>query len=44
MFEDERYEELIAALAEDSETHDVWNWEHYDEFMEIADGLWGNEE
>ena len=44
MFEDERYEELIAALADDSETHDVWNWEHYDEFMEIADGLWGNEE
>ena len=38
------YEDLIAAIAEDSEKHDVWNWEHYDEFMEIADELWGNEE
>ena len=44
MFEAGRYEDLIAAMAEDSEKHDVWNWEHYDEFMEIADGLWGNEE
>ena len=44
MFEAGRYDELIEAIADDSETHDVWNWEHYDEFMEIADELWGNEE
>ena len=44
MLEAGEYEDLIAAIAEDSEKHDVWNWEHYDEFMEIADELWGNEE
>lgn len=43
LFEAEDYEELIAVIAEDGETHDVWNWEHYDEFMEIADRLWGDE-
>lgn len=42
MFANGNYEELIAAIAEDSETHDVWNWEHYDEFMDIADQLWGD--
>lgn len=44
MYEAGRYEELIEAIAEDSEEHNVWNWNHYDEFMEIADELWGNEE
>ena len=42
LFEAEAYEELMAALAEDGEAHDVWNWEHYDEFMEITDRLWGD--
>jgi hypothetical protein len=42
LFEAGDYEELIEAIAEDGETHDVWNWEHYDEFMEIADRLWGD--
>ena len=37
-----KYEELIEELAEDGENHDVWNWERYDEFMEIADSLWEN--
>jgi hypothetical protein len=37
------YEALMSAIAEEGEAHDVWNWEHYDEFMEIADGLWGDE-
>ncbi len=37
------YEELIEALAEDGEEHEVWNWERYDEFMDIADKLWGDE-
>ncbi len=43
LFEAEDYEELIAEIAEDGRTHDVWNWEHYDEFMELADSLWGDE-
>ena len=43
LFEEGKYEELIAVLADDGENHDVWNWERYDEFMEIADSLWGNE-
>ena len=37
------YEALMSAIAEEGEAHDVWNWEHYDEFMEIADGLLGDE-
>ena len=44
LFEAGKYEELIAELAEDGENHDVWNWERYDEFMEIADSLWENEQ
>ena len=33
---------LLERIAEDGETHDVWNWEHYEEFTEIADSLWGD--
>ena len=43
MFENEQYDELMEAIADDGEDHDVWNWERYDEFMEIADKLWGDE-
>ena len=43
MLEAEDYEALMEAIAEDGEDHDVWNWERYDEFMEIADRLWGDE-
>lgn len=41
LFEAQKYDELIERLAVDGEEHDVWNWENYDEFMEIADELWG---
>lgn len=43
LFEAEDYEALIERIAEDSEKHDVWNWKHYDEFMDIADELWGED-
>ncbi len=39
----EKYEDLMERIAEDGEKHDVWNWENYDEFMEIADELWGED-
>lgn len=41
LLEAEKYEELMERIAEDGEDHDVWNWEHYDDFMDIADELWG---
>ena len=44
LFAAEKYEELMERIANDgSEDHDVWNWEHYDEFMGIADELWGSD-
>ena len=43
LFESGDYDMLLERIAEDGEAHDVWNWERYDEFMEIADGLWGDE-
>lgn len=36
------YDKLIERIANDGEDHDVWNWEKYDEFMELADSLWGD--
>jgi len=44
LFKAEKYDELLERIAEDGEKHDVWNWENYDEFMEIADELWGDPE
>ena len=44
LFEAEKYEDLMERIATDGEKHDVWNWENYDEFMEIADELWGDPE
>lgn len=44
LFEAQDYDGLLERLAEDGETHDVWNWEHYEEFMEIADRLWEDEQ
>lgn len=42
LFEAEEYEVLMQRIADDGdEGHEPWNWEHYDEFMEIADELWG---
>ena len=41
LFEAGDYDTLIEQIAEDGEAHDVWNWERYEEFMEIADRLWG---
>ncbi len=38
-----KYEELMERIAADGEEHDVWDWEHYEEFMKIADELWGND-
>ena len=38
-----KYDELMERIADDGEEHDVWSWEHYEEFMEIADELWGND-
>ena len=43
LFEAEKYEDLMERIATDGEKHDVWNWENYDEFMEIADELWGED-
>ena len=43
LFDGGQYEELMEAIAEDGEEHDVWNWERYNEFMDIADELWGEE-
>ena len=43
LFEAEKYEDLMERIATDGEEHDVWNWENYDEFMEIADELWGED-
>ena len=38
------YDALMERIATDGEEgHDPWNWEHYEEFMEIADELWGEE-
>lgn len=42
LFESGDYDMLLERIAEDGETHDVWNWEHYEEFTEIADSLWGD--
>ncbi len=43
LFEAKKYDELMQRIADDGENHDVWNWEHYDEFMDIAEDLWGND-
>ncbi len=43
MFEAKEYDELMEAIANDGEEHAVYNWEHYDEFMDIADELWAGE-
>ena len=43
LFEAEKYEDLMERIAADGDKHDVWNWENYDEFMEIADELWGED-
>ena len=40
LFINEEYEKLMELLSNDGEKHEVWNWEHYDEFMEIAENLW----
>lgn len=40
MFINEEYENLMELLTTDSEKHDIWNWEHYDDFMVIAEQLW----
>ena len=42
MFENKEYETLLEAIANDGEKHEVFNWEHYDEFSKIADELWGD--
>ncbi len=42
LFEAKKYDELMERIANDGENHDVWAWEHYEEFMEVADDLWGN--
>ena len=42
LFEAQDYETLMERIADDGEDgHDVWSWEHYEEFMEIVDELWG---
>ena len=41
LFEAKKYDELLERIAEDGEKHEVWNWKNYDEFMDIADELWG---
>ena len=41
MFENKEYESLLEAIANDLEKHEVYNWEHYEEFARIADELWG---
>ncbi len=33
----------MERIAEDGEDHEVWNWENYDEFMDKAEELWGEE-
>jgi hypothetical protein len=43
LYEAGKYEELMERIAEDGEDHDVWNWENYDEFMDKAEELWGEE-
>lgn len=43
LFEAEKYEDLMERIAADGEKHDVWNWENYEEFMDIADELWGED-
>lgn len=43
LYEAGKYDELMERIAEDGEEHDVWNWENYDEFMEKADELWGED-
>ena len=43
LFEAQKYDELMERIANDGENHDVWAWEHYEEFMEIADDLWGKD-
>ena len=40
MFSAGEYEKLLEAIAADGEDHEVWNWEHYDELMEIADKMY----
>ena len=42
LFDAEEYEALMAAIASDGEAHDVWNWERYEEFMEITGDLEGS--
>ena len=42
MLDGGEYEKLMEAIATDGEKHDVWSWERYDEFMEIADELGGD--
>lgn len=45
LFEAEDYETLIQRIADDGDDgHEPWNWEHYEEFMDIADELWGEED
>ena len=44
LYEKGEYEELMEKITDDSEDHDVWDWGKYDEFMEIADSLWGDGE
>jgi hypothetical protein len=43
LYEAGKYEELMERIAEDGEDHEVWNWENYDEFMDKAEELWGEE-
>ena len=43
LYEAGKYEELMERIAEDGENHDVWNWEKYDEFMDKAEELWGED-
>jgi len=43
LYEAKKYDELMERIADDGEDHDVWNWEHYNEFMDIAEDLWGND-
>ncbi len=42
MFENKEYDFLLETIVNDSEKHDVYSWEHYEEFSRIADELWGD--
>ena len=45
LFEDKKYEELMEKIYLDGEAgHDVWDWDKYEEFSEIADELWGDDQ